>query len=124
MRVLPGLPEQILQDEQIDTLTTDGIYDTKGCPRQAEAISPPRRNTKSWKSDDPDVVYRVRHFRRGTPRKLMERMHAASQMTAQEFRGARKALRSHSHGWATTTKPQGCALVSITDAMLTRIQTV
>jgi transposase len=41
-------------DEQIDSVYTDGAYDTKQCrqviaDRQANAVIPPRKNAKPWK---------------------------------------------------------------------------
>lgn len=55
--VLPDLLVQIPPEEQIGSVTADGIYDTKGChaaiaARGAEAIIPPRRNARTWKGDD------------------------------------------------------------------------
>ena len=45
---------QIPQDEQIDSVYTDGAYDTKQCrqviaDRRAHAVIPPRKNAKPWK---------------------------------------------------------------------------
>ena len=41
-------------DEQIDSVYTDGAYDTKQCrqviaDRQAHAVIPPRKNARPWK---------------------------------------------------------------------------
>ena len=52
--MLDELLKQIPQDEQIDSVYTDGAYDTKKCrqvisDRQAYAVIPPRKNTKPWK---------------------------------------------------------------------------
>jgi len=52
--VLDELLKQIPQDEQIDSVYTDGAYDTKKCrqvilDRQAYAVIPPRKNAKPWK---------------------------------------------------------------------------
>ncbi|MDM1769911.1 IS5 family transposase, partial [Acinetobacter sp. 226-4] len=48
-QVLGDLLNQIPQDEQIDSVYTDGAYDTKQCrqviaDRQAHAVIPPRKN--------------------------------------------------------------------------------
>ncbi len=53
-QVLEGLLAQIPLDEQIDSVYTDGAYDTKRChqviaDRQAHAVIPPRKNVKPWK---------------------------------------------------------------------------
>ena len=53
-QVLGDLLDQIPLDEQIDSVYTDGAYDTKQCrqviaDRQAHAVIPPRRNAKPWK---------------------------------------------------------------------------
>ncbi|KCY04163.1 transposase DDE domain protein, partial [Acinetobacter baumannii 21072] len=42
------------QDERVDSVYTDGAYDTKQCrqviaDRQAHAVIPPRKNAKPWK---------------------------------------------------------------------------
>ena len=53
-QVLGDLLDQIPSDEQIDSVYTDGAYDTKQCrqviaDRQAHAVIPPRKNAKPWK---------------------------------------------------------------------------
>jgi len=53
-QVLGDLLDQIPQEEQIDSVYTDGAYDTKQCrqviaDRQAHAVIPPRKNAKPWK---------------------------------------------------------------------------
>ncbi|EXC36243.1 transposase DDE domain protein [Acinetobacter baumannii 99063] len=53
-QVLGDLLDQIPQDERIDSVYTDGAYDTKQCrqviaDRQAHAVIPPRKNAKPWK---------------------------------------------------------------------------
>ncbi len=53
-QVLGDLLYQIPQDEQIDSVYTDGAYDTKQCrqvivDRQAHAVIPPRKNAKPCK---------------------------------------------------------------------------
>ncbi len=45
---------QIPLDERIDSVYTDGAYDTKCCrrvisDRQEQAVIPPRKNAKPWK---------------------------------------------------------------------------
>ena len=50
-QVLGDLLDQIPEDEQIDSVYTDGAYDTKYCRqvianRQAHAVIPPRKNAK------------------------------------------------------------------------------
>ena len=51
---MEDLLAQIPLDEQIDSVYTDGAYDTKQCrqviaDRQAYAVIPPRKNAKPWK---------------------------------------------------------------------------
>lgn len=53
-QVLGDLLDQIPPDERIDSVYTDGAYDTKYCrqvisDRQAHAVIPPRKNAKPWK---------------------------------------------------------------------------
>ncbi len=53
-QVLGDLLNQIPQDEQIDSVYTDGAYDTKQCrqviaDRQGHAVIPSRKNAKPWK---------------------------------------------------------------------------
>ena len=53
-QVLGDLLDQILEEEQIDSIYTDGAYDTKQCrqliaDRQAHAVIPPRKNARPWK---------------------------------------------------------------------------
>lgn len=60
---LPDLLAQIPADERIDSVTADGIYDTKGChgaiaARGAGAIIPPRRNVRAWKGHEPGLQAR------------------------------------------------------------------
>ncbi|NAR87667.1 IS5 family transposase, partial [Acinetobacter haemolyticus] len=55
-QVLGDLLNQIPLDEQIDSVYTDGAYDTKQCrqviaDRQAYAVIPPRKNAKPWKDN-------------------------------------------------------------------------
>ena len=52
--MLGDLLNQIPQDEHLDSVYTDGAYDTKRCrqlvaDRNAHAIIPPRKNGKAWK---------------------------------------------------------------------------
>ena len=49
------LLDQIPQDEQIDSVYTDGAYDTKHCRQvildlDAHAVITPKRNAKPWKN--------------------------------------------------------------------------
>ena len=53
-QVFGDLLDQIPQDEQIDSVYTDGAYSTKKCrqviaDRQAHAVIPLRKNAKPWK---------------------------------------------------------------------------
>ncbi|MCU4420918.1 IS5 family transposase [Acinetobacter lwoffii] len=53
-QVLGDLLDQIPEDERVDSVYTDGAYDTKQCrqviaDRQAHAVIPPRKNAKPWK---------------------------------------------------------------------------
>ncbi|WP_061519806.1 IS5 family transposase, partial [Acinetobacter venetianus] len=55
-QLLGDLLNQIPLDEQIDSVYTDGAYDTKQCrqviaDRQAYAVIPPRKNAKPWKDN-------------------------------------------------------------------------
>lgn len=54
---------------------------------------------------DSDICAEV--FPNGYTRKLIERMQAVSQMTQTEFREAGRSLRSHTHEWAKTSRPNG-----------------
>jgi hypothetical protein len=52
--MLPELRNQILLDQDIGHVTADGAYNTRKCneavaARDAHAVIPPRKNTKSWK---------------------------------------------------------------------------
>jgi Transposase DDE domain len=56
--MLPGLLDQIPPDQEIDTVTADGAYDTRKChdaiaARNAHAVIPTRKNAKLWKPDTP-----------------------------------------------------------------------
>ena len=53
-QVLGDLLDQIPPDERIDSVYTDGAYDTKCCRQlisdlQAHAVTPPRKNATLWK---------------------------------------------------------------------------
>ena len=53
-QVFGDLLDQIPPDERIDSVYTDGAYDTKWCrqvisDRQAHAVTPPRKNATRWK---------------------------------------------------------------------------
>lgn len=61
--VLRDLLAQVPLQEQIDSVTADGIYETKGrytaiAARRADAIIPPRRNARVWKGHDPGLQAR------------------------------------------------------------------
>ncbi len=63
-QVLGNLLDQISLDEQINSVYTDGAYDTKLCrqviaDRQAHAVIPPRKNARPWK--DSKVHYQERN---------------------------------------------------------------
>ena len=73
--VLPGLLDQIPQDEEIGTVTGDGAYDTRRghtaiVERRATAVIPIRRNGRPWKEDGPaararnETLRATRHFGR------------------------------------------------------------
>lgn len=62
-QVLGDLLDQIPQDEHIDSVYTDGAYDTKRCrqlitDRNAHAIIPPRKNAKPWKDKKAHLLER------------------------------------------------------------------
>ena len=74
--MLPGLLDQIPEDEEIGTITADGAYDTRRChaaiiERQATAIIPIRRNGRPWKEDCAaararnETLRATRHYGRG-----------------------------------------------------------
>ena len=53
--MLPDLLCQISPDQEIDSVTADGAYDTRKChdaitERGAYAVIPPRKNAKPWKA--------------------------------------------------------------------------
>ena len=61
--VLPELLTHIPDDEPLASVSADGAYDTRGChdaiaARGAQAIIPPRRNAKLWKSDSAGAACR------------------------------------------------------------------
>ncbi len=61
--MLPQLLDQIPPDQEIDSVTAEGAYDTRRCheaiaTRGAAAIIPPRRNAKPWKPDTAGAVAR------------------------------------------------------------------
>lgn len=62
--VLGNLIGKILQDEQIDSVYTDGAYGAKQCrqliivDRQAHVVIPPRKNTKPWKDKRSSAIER------------------------------------------------------------------
>ena len=61
--LLPELLSQIPADEEIETVTADGAYDTRRChaailEHGAEPIIPIRRNGRAWKPDCPAATSR------------------------------------------------------------------
>ena len=74
-QVLGDLLDQIPPDERIDSVYTDGAYDTKCCrkvisDRQAHAVIPPRKNAKPWKDskissiEQNELLQTVKHLGR------------------------------------------------------------
>ncbi len=74
-QVLEDLLTQIPLDERIDSVYTDGAYDTKHCrqvilDRDAHAVIPPRKNAKPWKDkklsslERNDLLKTVKHLGR------------------------------------------------------------
>lgn len=66
--VLPELPDQTPEGEEIGTVTADGAYDTRRChtaivDRQATAIIPIRKNGRPWKEDCPAATARNESLR-------------------------------------------------------------
>ena len=62
-QVLEDLLAQIPLDEPIDSVYTDGAYDTKHCrqvilDRDAHAVIPPRKNAKPWKDQQARSIER------------------------------------------------------------------
>ena len=54
--MLPDLLSQIPPDQELGSVTADGVYDTRKChdaiaARNAHAVIPPRKNAKMWKHD-------------------------------------------------------------------------
>ena len=73
--VLPELLNQLPDDEDIDTVTADGAYDTRRChsaiiARGSTAIIPIRKNGRAWKEDCPaartrnETLRATRHYGR------------------------------------------------------------
>ena len=63
--MLGDLLNQIPQDERIDSVYTDGAYDTKQCrqviaDRQAHAMIPPRKNAKPGKDSKSKQLARAK----------------------------------------------------------------
>jgi hypothetical protein len=90
--VLPELLDQILESEEIGTVTADGAYDTRRChtaiiDRQATAIIPIRKNGRLWTEDCPAAIARNETLRatRHNGRALWKRWtgyHARSRIEA------------------------------------------
>ena len=63
--VLPDLLGQISADQEIDSVTADGVYDTRKshyaiADRGAHAVIPPRKNAKPWKAVTSEAASRRR----------------------------------------------------------------
>ena len=61
--MLPELPDQIPPEQDIDSVTADGAYDTRKChdaiaARNAHAVIPPRKNAKPWKPGSAGAIAR------------------------------------------------------------------
>lgn len=61
--VLPMLLEQIPEDEDIASVTADGVYDTRRsyetiASRGAQAVIPPRKNAKPWRPTSAGAIAR------------------------------------------------------------------
>lgn len=61
--VLPELLNQIPADQDIGSVTADGVYDTRKCheaiaARDAHAMIPPRKNAKPWKPTSAGAIAR------------------------------------------------------------------
>ena len=61
--MLPELLGQIPPDQEIASVTADGAYDTRKChdaiaERGADAVIPPRKNAKPWKTATAGAVAR------------------------------------------------------------------
>lgn len=61
--VLPMLLEQIPEDEDIASVTADGVYDTRQsyetiASRGAQAVIPPRKNAKPWRPTSAGAIAR------------------------------------------------------------------
>jgi len=68
-QVLGDLLNQIPLDEQIDSVYTDGAYDTKQCrqviaDRQAHAVIPPWKDTKVHSRERNELLRTVKHLGR------------------------------------------------------------
>ena len=61
--MLPELLNQITSDQDIGSVTADGVYDTRKCheaiaARDAHAVVPPRKNAKPWKPTSAGAIAR------------------------------------------------------------------
>jgi len=61
--MLPELFEQIPPDQEIELVTAAGAYDTRNCheviaARHADAVIPPRKNAKPWRSTSAGAIAR------------------------------------------------------------------
>ena len=60
---------QIRPNEQINSVYTDGAYDTRYCRQlisdhQAHAVIPPRKNAKPWHDKKPECLERNELFKK------------------------------------------------------------
>ncbi|GAA5555383.1 IS5 family transposase ISAha1 [Acinetobacter schindleri] len=86
--VLGDLLDQTPQDEQIDSVYTDGAYDTKKCRqvianRQAHAVIPPRKNAKPWKDTKSSSLERNELLR--TVKRLGNTMEKMARLSSAKF---------------------------------------
>ncbi len=61
--MLPELLDQIPPEQDIESVTADGAYDTRKChdaiaARNAHAVIPPRKNAKPWKPTSARAIAR------------------------------------------------------------------
>ncbi len=66
--ILPELLDQIPPDQEIDSVTVDGAYDTRKCHEAiadwgAAAVIPPRKNARPWKPNTAGAVARNESLR-------------------------------------------------------------
>jgi hypothetical protein len=105
--MLPDLLYQIPPDQEIDTVTGDGVYDTRKChnaiaARNANTVIPPRKNAKQWKPDTSgaraqnEVVQSSKYLRRALWRQVTgyhRRSRVETKMHCVKLRGQRLSAR-------------------------------